>query len=427
MEFAFAASVLFVVLAAAFYVGKAMLMGNMASEGIRESALRKWEMADTPGAVGTGTIMGWVTDVDQVNFVATAPADVTSIIVGEKTSNTNFMGMPNFTFTVTQGIQKNLLKAVGAPSRGTNWFPNAFHGHPFDFMNNNRHQQLPGLEYVGGCEDRTALGGEGVVQFLADGDSAPYVSRSPTAYNSPFKLISFLQLAETFAPECPEGDAAAKCSQAASLLTFKETIEPSPNEWPDCLRGVTCGGDDEDLCPKVPTGKRLCLNLSTDVEFATTASACPTGSIDRGPEEVTECPPESQIDDMSGDPDCQPKAAGSCILSNPQECAATNNRMLTITLENPPGAAGLRFTMQKVPCQTVNATVKEISEFSQDLELGVYQQPGYKPSPGQGAPAGFHAACMKRKKAECMMRKAAQRSRDLMSQFNDTSGECRLL
>jgi len=422
VEFAFASIVLFAVLAAAFYVGRAMLLGNAASEGIREPAMRKMEMADTPGAIGTATILGWTTEVDNVQFVATGATDVTSIIVGERTTDTNYMGMPNFTFTVTQGLQKNLLKAVGAPNHGTNWFPNTFHGHPFDFMQDNRHQQLAGLEYVGGCQDRTAIGGEGVVQFLAGGDSVPYVSRSPIAYSSPFKLISFLQLAETFRGECA-GVGAGKCNQAAGMLTFTEKVEAlGTGDWPDCMRGVTCGGDDENLCPKVLTGNFICPPGTEQYG----CNASDPDDIWREPEEVTQCPPGSLIDDGSSDPDCEPRAAGSCLLSNPGECAATGNKMLTITLENPPGAAGLRFQMQKVPCQDVNVNVSELYDF-EDLELGVYQQDGYKPQPGQGPPPGFIPACLKRKQAECMLRKADERAMQLMTEFNQGSGECKLL
>src|SRR5690606_35410041 len=95
VELGIALPVLLLILVGAVAFGIGSYQANIASDAIRQPALKKMEMASTPAAVSPGQVMGWVTGegakgsmssgggaVDSVSFVD-ANEEV-SIVVGTK-------------------------------------------------------------------------------------------------------------------------------------------------------------------------------------------------------------------------------------------------------------------------------------------------------------------------------------------------------
>lgn len=128
-ELVFTIPVLLIILVGAFYVGWAMYEGHMAADAIKRPTLQKMTMANTPGAVGPGQIMGWATGatgnlsdgaLDSVNFVHVD--DRTSILVGQKAYTAGPLGI-TFDFSVNQAIQRKLLEPAGGSAVPATWFP----------------------------------------------------------------------------------------------------------------------------------------------------------------------------------------------------------------------------------------------------------------------------------------------------------------
>lgn len=241
VEFVLVTPILLLVLMAGYSFGMGLYQANMAADAIRQPALKKLEMAKTPGAVSTGTVMGYVTGgplsgniksgspVDSVSFKDAG--DYTSIIVGTKSYTSPAPFIPTLNFTATQGIQKNLLLAAsnGASQRpaATPWVPGgAVKTPPWEAFAG---QKLPpNLELNPGCA--TVPVGGNIVDAV-NSEMQPkktYISTAPVAFFSPVTPGSLATLAATFAAECAN-DGAGVCQ--------KEYNDFLPKDYPPNVLG----------------------------------------------------------------------------------------------------------------------------------------------------------------------------------------------
>lgn len=137
VEFVLALPILTLIIAAVGTMAIGTYQAHMASDAIREPALRKMVMASTDGAIGTGTLAGYANGSPQqgtlrigslVDSVSITNVDqYTSVIVGNKRFNPPVPIIPGFNIRVGQIMNRNLLQSAsnGATARpyGTPWVP----------------------------------------------------------------------------------------------------------------------------------------------------------------------------------------------------------------------------------------------------------------------------------------------------------------
>ncbi len=240
VEFVLVTPILLLVLVIAGYVGIGMYQAHMASDAIRQPALKKMEMAGEPGAISNATLLGYVTGgplqgnirsggaIDNVNVTNTGGNDLAAVIVGNKQYTVNFPGIPAFNFTAAQAVQKNLLLSAefGAKKRGlSGWVPGgtprqppwlAFPELPPTFNLLGQCQKIPidisVIKAVDTDKEKEKI-------YIA----VPELPEMPT---SPVSLDNIITLADKFAGEC-EGYKASVCD--------KEYQDFLPERLPDVV------------------------------------------------------------------------------------------------------------------------------------------------------------------------------------------------
>lgn len=284
VEFVLVAPILILVLVIAGYVGIGMYQAHMASDAIRQPALKKLEMAAEPGGISNETLLGYVTGgplkgninsggaVDSVNVTNTGASDLAAIIVGNKQFTVNFPGLPAFNFTAAQAIQKNLLLSAefGAKKRSLDgWVPGGTPRQPpwmaFPSL-------PPGFDLLGQCQKIPI--DIGVIKAV-DTDKTKEkiyiaVPDVPDFPSSPVKLDNIITLATKFAGEC-DGYQASVCD--------KEYADFLPEKLPDVV--IQAGTKPDPFTkefkfknPPGAPGLMSSYRITCDAEDATSAADC---------------------------------------------------------------------------------------------------------------------------------------------------------
>lgn len=223
-EFVLVLPILLLVLVAAGYIGIGMYEAHMASDAIRQPAMKKLEMAGEAGAISNGVLLGYVTGgnlqgnidygapVDDVSISNTADEDLAAVIVGTKEFSVNLPPLPRFNYTVAQAVQKNLLLSAefGAKKRPlSGWVPGGTPRQPpwMQFPS-----LPPGFDLLGSCHTMPV---DAAVIKAVDVEKNPQktyiaVPEVPNLPPSPIKLDNLISMAGTFAGEC-EGYQAGVC------------------------------------------------------------------------------------------------------------------------------------------------------------------------------------------------------------------------
>ncbi len=133
VEFVLVMPIFVLMLLGGTYTAFNFYQANMASDAIRQTSLKKLEMANNPNLVNGGTLVGYINGgttkgsmnlgpmVDSVNFAA--GGDYATFVVGMKTTRGIMNIVPGMTIQVNQAINKNLLlpaNAGGAITRPAN-------------------------------------------------------------------------------------------------------------------------------------------------------------------------------------------------------------------------------------------------------------------------------------------------------------------
>ncbi len=246
VEFILVMAILVPLLLATAYVGMAMYAGAIASDAIREPVMHKLEMASTPGAVSSGQVLTMAQEGAQGSVKMTgSPLDsaefiegdgVTSIIVGKKTFNSPFtnLGIPSFNFTVTQGINANLLLAAnnGATVRESSW-TNTGGTAPWQRFDP-KYALQSGLALHTGCGQTNTLNQNndfllrGVSSNLGEGSY--FVVDFPT-YTTSVETETIVNMAERFRSECA-GTGSGVCQAEYNNLKFKDSGIKAAAEGP---------------------------------------------------------------------------------------------------------------------------------------------------------------------------------------------------
>lgn len=228
--------VLILVLIGAASFGIGLYQANLASGAIQQPALKKLEMADTPGPISQGKVLGWVTGegtkgsmltgkaVDSVAFVDNDPN--IALVVGTKDYKGIASFVPGMTITVAQGLNKNLLLAAdagGAKRRpvGSPWVPGGAPRTP-PWQNPVLGQDVPpDLKLNPGCA-QTPVGDDVVNGLNTDsGNPKTYISRDPFATFSPVDKGQLMEMAQSFDGACASAGAGV-CAQE------EKDLEPKP-------------------------------------------------------------------------------------------------------------------------------------------------------------------------------------------------------
>lgn len=201
-EFAIGFSVLAFLMIAGTYIGMGMYHGQMASDAIREPIFQRNYMAKTAGAITPIELLTMIrmTDtqgnirdgnqVDNINVV-TSNNTQTAIIVGAKTFNNPFVPL---TFTVTQGIHKNLLAANTGGSESATVLP-PISTPPWEAAPEVQ-QLLSGVD----CNSGSTLG-EPHAESMANG-SGTYLSRASFSATAPMPERNVMELSRNHMGEC---------------------------------------------------------------------------------------------------------------------------------------------------------------------------------------------------------------------------------
>jgi hypothetical protein len=126
------------ILIGGFSFGLGTYQAHMASDAIQLPATHKMDMGDAPGAIDTGTLLGYVTSGKTtgtlssgalISNISVAPVNqYTALMVGSKTFVPLASFVPGFTIKTAQVMNQGLLDAAntgGATVRpvGTPWVP----------------------------------------------------------------------------------------------------------------------------------------------------------------------------------------------------------------------------------------------------------------------------------------------------------------
>ena len=234
---------LLTILIAAFEGGMAMYTAGLASDAIRQPAAKKLLMAADDGTVTEGTVKGYANNgelkgnimggaaLDNVTYAQTGPNDVASLLVGEKKFKSPVSWLPDFTFTVTQPIQKNLLKPAnaggakpggGGGNPGSAWVPGGTVPPSPGEVARSMGIDASSISFRPGCQ--MAPSGPNIVDAISteiSRDAKAYISNVPVAFETAVEDASLLQAANSFMAGCAN-DGAAACEQEAKDFERKD-------------------------------------------------------------------------------------------------------------------------------------------------------------------------------------------------------------
>lgn len=234
VELVLVTPILLLVLSAGFYFGMGLYQAHMASDAIRQPSMRKLEMANEPGQVTEGTVLGYVSSgnlagndallngakIDSVSFAHVD--NYTSLVVGSKSFEA-VNPLPNFNITVAQPLNRKLLAAAhnGARVRpaGSPWVPG---GAPRTPLWEEMADLPPDINILPNCQ--TTPVGDNVANALNMEMKADktYISMEPVATFSPVPETDLMRIAEKYAGECANVGAGPCQAEYDNLLPDPE-------------------------------------------------------------------------------------------------------------------------------------------------------------------------------------------------------------
>ena len=215
------------------YLGIGMYHAQMASDAIRQPAMRKWEMANNPKQITEKMVLGYTTnkanpnltqgniqggDLDDIDFVNVN--DDISVVVGTKRFSA--MGLPTFNFTVAQAVNRKLLRNAANNKAVVRKFTDEWLPYgsprtiPWEEMKNDRHKPLVFEMLDNGCrtEDVDKTNQNVLSRYILPSET--YIARTYTDEPSPVTQSTLMQIADTLAESCKAKDEAkwtSECQQ----------------------------------------------------------------------------------------------------------------------------------------------------------------------------------------------------------------------